>query len=69
MMGIWEALAIAVGTGIISSIGTVAALKTEVRWIKDTLKELKDRMNNHSNRINALEVNASCPAVINTKGS
>ena len=69
MMGIWEALAVAAATGIISSIGTIAALRIEIIWIKETMREVKERMNNHSNRINALEVNASCPAVINTKGS
>ncbi|MGF1836452.1 hypothetical protein [Photobacterium sanguinicancri] len=39
-----EALVIAVVTGVISSVATVAAIKVDIGWIKQTQKELKGRI-------------------------
>ncbi|BCL69681.1 hypothetical protein TUMSATVNIG1_16370 [Vibrio nigripulchritudo] len=39
---------IAIVTGLISSVGTIAAIKVDIGWIKLTLKE-------HANRIKQLE--------------
>ncbi len=35
---------IAIATGIISSVATVAALKTDVRWIKDQIVKIETRV-------------------------
>lgn len=47
-MEFWEALALAVLTGTVSAAATVAAIKTDVLWIKSTLRE-------HGKRISRLE--------------
>lgn len=47
-----EAILIAGFTGLVSSIVTVTAVKVDVVWIKDTIK-------NHSKRIEKLEEKTS----------
>lgn len=47
-MGILETLAISLGTGLASSLATIAALKVEVRWMRDNL-------NDHEQRLRKLE--------------
>lgn len=54
-MGIIEGLIIAGVTGIISSIGTIAAIRTEISWLKSTIVKIENRLDNHSNRINMVE--------------
>lgn len=43
-MGLVEALAVAGFTGIVSSVGTVAAMKTDISWIKQELSRLCKRV-------------------------
>lgn len=48
-MQMWEVLFMAIVTGGASSIATIAALRTDITWIKQSLKE-------HNKRINKLEI-------------
>ncbi|MFL7024146.1 hypothetical protein BCS58_07520 [Enterovibrio norvegicus] len=43
-MGILETLAISIGTGFASSLATIAALKTEVRWMKQVQNDQEKRI-------------------------
>ncbi|MCC4796992.1 hypothetical protein [Enterovibrio norvegicus] len=43
-MGILETLAISLGTGLASSLATIAALKTDVRWIKNVQDDQEMRI-------------------------
>ncbi|PMI40705.1 hypothetical protein BCT30_08015 [Enterovibrio norvegicus] len=43
-MGILETLAISLGTGLASSLATIAALKTEVRWIRKVQEDQEGRL-------------------------
>lgn len=52
-MEIWEAIILAGFTGAISSIGTVAAIKTDIVWIKDHIRQ-------HNKRITKLEELNKC---------
>tara|TARA_Y100000310_G_C20701675_1_gene830568 strand:- start:599 stop:781 length:183 start_codon:yes stop_codon:yes gene_type:complete len=57
-----EALIIAAITGIISSVGTIAALKIEIKWLKESIEKFENRLNNHAKRIRHVEMkgNVSC---------
>ena len=63
MMGGLEAFIIAGVTGVISSVGTIAALKIEIAWLKSTIEKLEIRLNNHSSRINILERATACQSL------
>lgn len=39
-----DAIMVAIATGIISSVSTVAALRTEISWIKRELERLNSRV-------------------------
>ncbi|MGR5096880.1 hypothetical protein ACPV5O_26280 [Vibrio maritimus] len=49
-MGITEALFLSAVTGVASSIATVIALKVDIKWMREILKD-------HGERINKLETN------------
>ncbi|MFL7011904.1 hypothetical protein [Enterovibrio norvegicus] len=51
-MGILETLAISLGTGLASSLATIAALKTEVRWIKQVQEDQEKRIRYLEKKIN-----------------
>ncbi|WP_170107646.1 hypothetical protein [Photobacterium lipolyticum] len=50
-----ETFLVAAGTGIISSVATVVALKVDIGWIKQTQSELKVRMDSFEKRLQKLE--------------
>ncbi|ELI0636755.1 hypothetical protein [Vibrio harveyi] len=50
-----DALLIAVVTGGISSVATVAAIKVDIGWIKQTQVEFKIQLEKFEQRMNALE--------------
>lgn len=43
-MEFWEALILAGFTGVVSSAATIAAIKTDIVWIKDSIKQLSRRV-------------------------
>ncbi|ODS09827.1 hypothetical protein [Vibrio scophthalmi] len=43
-MEVIEVLAVALITGLSSSLATVAALKTEINWIKNTQRDQESRI-------------------------
>ncbi len=43
-MNILETLMISLATGVFSSIGTIAALKTDINWIKNTQADQETRL-------------------------
>ena len=65
MIEIWETAAIAVSTGLISSFGTITALKIEIKWLKETIEKLEKRLDNHSRRLSSVEIGQSCPIISN----
>ncbi|MDH5906328.1 hypothetical protein L8S00_23455 [Vibrio splendidus] len=50
-----DALMIAVVTGVISSAATVAAIKVDIGWIKQTQIEFKVRLEKLEQRMNTIE--------------
>ncbi|MCG9650844.1 hypothetical protein [Vibrio brasiliensis] len=44
MMGLFEALLISLITGLVSSAGTIAALKTDINWIKKVQQDQEQRI-------------------------
>lgn len=52
-MEFWEALLLAGFTGAISTVGTVAAIKVDIRWILKTIED-------HGTRLTKLEEKTSC---------
>ncbi|MFA0306604.1 hypothetical protein AB4543_11940 [Vibrio splendidus] len=46
-----DALMIAVVTGVISSVATVATIKVDIGWIKQTQVELKSRLEKLEQRV------------------
>lgn len=50
-----ESLIIAVVTGVISSIGTIAAIKVDIGWIKLIQREIKEQVSELENRVSELE--------------
>lgn len=50
-----EAIFIAVVTGVISSVATVAAIKVDVGWIKQTQRDFKSRLSELEDRVLDLE--------------
>ncbi|MEZ8855609.1 hypothetical protein AB4453_02290 [Vibrio atlanticus] len=50
-----DALMIAVATGVISSAATVAAIKVDIGWIKQTQIEIKLRISKSDERVHYLE--------------
>ncbi|MFA0660647.1 hypothetical protein AB4619_16135 [Vibrio splendidus] len=53
-----DALMIAVATGVISSAATVAAIKVDIDWIKQTQVELKKRLEKLEQRMMGIEKGA-----------
>ncbi|MCG9724833.1 hypothetical protein [Vibrio brasiliensis] len=43
MMGLFEALLISI-TGLVSSAGTIAALKTDINWVKKVQQDQEQRI-------------------------
>lgn len=43
-MGLVEALVISLVTGLVSSAGTIAALKTDINWIKKVQQDQEQRI-------------------------
>ncbi|MEZ9571382.1 hypothetical protein AB4242_21200 [Vibrio splendidus] len=54
-MEVYQALIIAAVTGGISSIATVASLKVEIRWVKKSQDEFKERLSKLEQRVLLLE--------------
>lgn len=50
-----ESLLIAAVTGLISSAGTIAAIKIDIGWIKQTQEEFKERLSQIESRVSELE--------------
>jgi hypothetical protein len=44
MMGLFEALLISLITGLVSSAGTIAALKADINWIKKVQQDQEQRI-------------------------
>ncbi|MCG9576401.1 hypothetical protein OPW36_13985 [Vibrio europaeus] len=44
MMELLEAMLIALITGVVSSAGTIAALKTDINWIKKVQQDQEQRI-------------------------
>lgn len=45
-MGFVETLMISLSTGLFSSVATIAALKTDISWIKNVQKDQETRIRN-----------------------
>lgn len=43
-------------TGVVSSVGTIKALHVHIFYLRAGLDDMEQRLNNHSSRINALEI-------------
>lgn len=43
-MEVWEALAISLTTGVFSAVATVAAIKTDIVWLKSSLARCHERI-------------------------
>ncbi|MEZ8853503.1 hypothetical protein AB6E22_20615 [Vibrio cyclitrophicus] len=54
-MEAYQGVLIAITTGAVTSIATVAALKVDVSWIKKVQGELKLQVLNIESRLNILE--------------
>lgn len=50
-MGLIEGLVLAGVTGLVSATATVVAIRTDVNWIKDSLKGLDKRVNKLEEKI------------------
>ena len=53
-----DAVIIAVVTGVISSIATVAAIKVDIEWIKQNQSEMKKRLEKLECRVSNIEKGA-----------
>lgn len=56
MNDIIQSLIIAGITGAVSSFATIKALHVHIFYIREGQEDLENRLNNHSARINALEI-------------
>lgn len=54
-MDVTEAVLIAVGTGLVSSVATVIAMRTDITWLKLGMAELKKATHRAHQRIDELE--------------
>ncbi|MCC4863319.1 hypothetical protein AB4166_10375 [Vibrio splendidus] len=50
-----DSLMIAVVTGVISSVATVAAIKVDISWIKQTQVQFRERLEKLEAQVRAIE--------------
>ncbi|WP_417448431.1 hypothetical protein [Idiomarina abyssalis] len=52
-----DSIIIAAVTGVVSSVATIAAIKVDIGWIKQTQSDFKERLKLLENRLSVLEKN------------
>ncbi|CAA0081388.1 Uncharacterised protein [Zhongshania aliphaticivorans] len=55
-VGLAETLLYGAIMAVFSFVGSFAAMRVELKWIKDDLNKKGDRLNNHSDRIRQVEI-------------
>lgn len=60
-MDLLQTVIIAAITGTMQTVATVAVLKNDIGWIKDSLKSVRDRLNSHAERIRNVEIKGYKP--------